>query len=186
MTWYFVTLYHSSFIFNSLFIIFSVLMDILTGASSCLLGFFWEVINYANAPMPISHIQAHTKVLLACWTCSLWSCFAEMINPTYRTRTLPILNMFFYFYFLFIYSTLPFSLTVCFSKNRLSSAMNPVYSPVQPGTPYGNPKNMAFPGTIPHYRWEKSISFIFPVKNLQMIGDNFLRMKSSIREGVFW
>ncbi|CAG00912.1 unnamed protein product, partial [Tetraodon nigroviridis] len=27
-----------------------------------------------------------------------------------------------------------------------SSAMNPVYSPVQPGTPYGNPKNMAFPG----------------------------------------
>lgn len=36
----------------------------------------------------------------------------------------------------------------CFflSKNRLSSAMNPVYSPVQPGTPYGNPKNMAFTG----------------------------------------
>ncbi|CAG6004458.1 unnamed protein product [Menidia menidia] len=32
------------------------------------------------------------------------------------------------------------------SKNRLSSAMNPVYSPVQPGTPYGNPKNMAFTG----------------------------------------
>ncbi|XP_034025300.1 protein FAM168A isoform X3 [Thalassophryne amazonica] len=24
--------------------------------------------------------------------------------------------------------------------------MNPVYSPVQPGTPYGNPKNMAFTG----------------------------------------
>lgn len=24
--------------------------------------------------------------------------------------------------------------------------MNPVYSPVQPGTPYGNPKNMAFAG----------------------------------------
>ncbi|RXM98026.1 Protein FAM168A [Acipenser ruthenus] len=24
--------------------------------------------------------------------------------------------------------------------------MNPVYSPVQPGTPYGNPKNMAYPG----------------------------------------
>lgn len=39
------------------------------------------------------------------------------------------------------------SLTVCCSKNRLSSAMNPVYSPVQPGAPYGNPKNMAFPGT---------------------------------------
>ncbi|KAM8905430.1 protein FAM168A isoform 2-T3 [Spinachia spinachia] len=32
------------------------------------------------------------------------------------------------------------------SKNRLASAMNPVYSPVQPGTPYGNPKNMAFTG----------------------------------------
>ncbi|KAL3057254.1 protein FAM168A isoform X3 [Trematomus bernacchii] len=32
------------------------------------------------------------------------------------------------------------------SKNRLASAMNPVYSPVQPGTPYGNPKNMAFAG----------------------------------------
>uniref|UniRef100_A0A8C6U009 Uncharacterized protein n=1 Tax=Neogobius melanostomus TaxID=47308 RepID=A0A8C6U009_9GOBI len=31
------------------------------------------------------------------------------------------------------------------SKNRLSSAMNPVYSPVQP-SPYGNPKNMAFTG----------------------------------------
>uniref|UniRef100_A0A8C2K8S0 Family with sequence similarity 168 member A n=3 Tax=Cyprinus carpio TaxID=7962 RepID=A0A8C2K8S0_CYPCA len=32
------------------------------------------------------------------------------------------------------------------SKNRLSSTMNPVYSPVQPGTPYGNPKNMAYTG----------------------------------------
>uniref|UniRef100_A0A9J8ACQ2 Family with sequence similarity 168 member A n=1 Tax=Cyprinus carpio carpio TaxID=630221 RepID=A0A9J8ACQ2_CYPCA len=32
------------------------------------------------------------------------------------------------------------------SKNRLSSTMNPVYSPVQPGTPYGNPKNMAYAG----------------------------------------
>ncbi|XP_041088944.1 protein FAM168A isoform X5 [Polyodon spathula] len=32
------------------------------------------------------------------------------------------------------------------SKSRLSSTMNPVYSPVQPGTPYGNPKNMAYPG----------------------------------------
>ncbi|XP_031429566.1 protein FAM168A isoform X3 [Clupea harengus] len=32
------------------------------------------------------------------------------------------------------------------SKNRLSSNMNPVYSPVQPGTPYGNPKNMAYAG----------------------------------------
>ncbi|XP_058884315.1 protein FAM168A-like isoform X8 [Acipenser ruthenus] len=31
------------------------------------------------------------------------------------------------------------------SKSRLSSTMNPVYSPVQPGTPYGNPKNMAYP-----------------------------------------
>ncbi|KAA8594205.1 hypothetical protein FQN60_005039, partial [Etheostoma spectabile] len=41
------------------------------------------------------------------------------------------------------------------SKNRLASAMNPVYSPVQPGTPYGNPKNMAFTGgytaTAPTY-----------------------------------
>ncbi|XP_075775678.1 protein FAM168A isoform X4 [Pelodiscus sinensis] len=27
-----------------------------------------------------------------------------------------------------------------------SSAMNPVYSPVQPGAPYGNPKNMAYTG----------------------------------------
>uniref|UniRef100_A0AAZ3SCZ4 Protein FAM168A n=1 Tax=Oncorhynchus tshawytscha TaxID=74940 RepID=A0AAZ3SCZ4_ONCTS len=32
------------------------------------------------------------------------------------------------------------------SKNRLSSSMNPVYSPVQPGAPYGNPKNMAYTG----------------------------------------
>ncbi|XP_048836626.1 protein FAM168A isoform X4 [Brienomyrus brachyistius] len=32
------------------------------------------------------------------------------------------------------------------SKSRLSSAMNPVYSPVQPGTPYGNPKNVAYTG----------------------------------------
>ncbi|KAI1903192.1 hypothetical protein AGOR_G00024680 [Albula goreensis] len=32
------------------------------------------------------------------------------------------------------------------SKGRLSSTMNPVYSPVQPGTPYGNPKNMAYTG----------------------------------------
>ncbi|KAM6945959.1 protein FAM168A isoform 2-T2 [Aplochiton taeniatus] len=31
------------------------------------------------------------------------------------------------------------------SKNRLAG-MNPVYSPVQPGTPYGNPKNMAYAG----------------------------------------
>ncbi|XP_010861956.2 protein FAM168A isoform X1 [Esox lucius] len=30
------------------------------------------------------------------------------------------------------------------SKARLSSTMNPVYSPVQPGAPYGNPKNMAY------------------------------------------
>ncbi|MFT7803119.1 protein FAM168A-like isoform X1 [Arapaima gigas] len=39
------------------------------------------------------------------------------------------------------------------SKSRLSSTMNPVYSPVQPVTaPYGNPKNMAYtgyPGTYP-------------------------------------
>ncbi|VTJ68345.1 Hypothetical predicted protein, partial [Marmota monax] len=27
-----------------------------------------------------------------------------------------------------------------------SSTMNPVYSPVQPGAPYGNPKNMAYTG----------------------------------------
>ncbi|KAK0142668.1 Myelin-associated neurite-outgrowth inhibitor [Merluccius polli] len=32
------------------------------------------------------------------------------------------------------------------SKNRLAAGMNPVYSPVQPGAPYGNPKNMAFAG----------------------------------------
>ncbi|KAL7878309.1 hypothetical protein AOLI_G00092830 [Acnodon oligacanthus] len=32
------------------------------------------------------------------------------------------------------------------SKSRLSSTMNPVYSPVQPGTPYGNPKNMTYTG----------------------------------------
>ncbi|KAL0994641.1 hypothetical protein UPYG_G00125250 [Umbra pygmaea] len=32
------------------------------------------------------------------------------------------------------------------SKARLSSKMNPVYSPVQPGTPYGNPKNIAYAG----------------------------------------
>ncbi|XP_027003462.1 protein FAM168A isoform X2 [Tachysurus fulvidraco] len=31
------------------------------------------------------------------------------------------------------------------SKSRVSS-MNPVYSPVQPGTPYGNPKTMAYTG----------------------------------------
>lgn len=38
------------------------------------------------------------------------------------------------------------------SKNRLSSSMNPVYSPVQPGAPYGNPKNMAYTGeTRIHY-----------------------------------
>lgn len=38
------------------------------------------------------------------------------------------------------------SISLFLSKNRLASAMNPVYSPVQPGTPYGNPKNMAFTG----------------------------------------
>ncbi|KAG9263077.1 protein FAM168A isoform X1 [Astyanax mexicanus] len=32
------------------------------------------------------------------------------------------------------------------SKGRVSSSMNPVYSPVQPGTAYANPKNMAYPG----------------------------------------
>ncbi|XP_062309929.1 protein FAM168A-like isoform X2 [Osmerus eperlanus] len=32
------------------------------------------------------------------------------------------------------------------SKGRLSSSMNPVYSPVQPGAPYGTPKNLAYAG----------------------------------------
>ncbi|XP_030648184.1 protein FAM168A-like isoform X2 [Chanos chanos] len=32
------------------------------------------------------------------------------------------------------------------SKVRLTSAMNPVFSSVQPGTPYGNPKNMTYTG----------------------------------------
>ncbi|XP_039910664.1 protein FAM168A isoform X3 [Hirundo rustica] len=31
-------------------------------------------------------------------------------------------------------------------KSSRSSTMNPVYSPVQPGAPYGNPKNMAYTG----------------------------------------
>ncbi|KAF5915344.1 hypothetical protein HPG69_012096 [Diceros bicornis minor] len=31
-------------------------------------------------------------------------------------------------------------------KDPQSSTMNPVYSPVQPGAPYGNPKNMAYTG----------------------------------------
>lgn len=34
--------------------------------------------------------------------------------------------------------------------------MNPVYSPVQPGTPYGNPKNMAFTGKT-HIKLPKMI-----------------------------
>uniref|UniRef100_A0A8B9H181 Family with sequence similarity 168 member A n=1 Tax=Astyanax mexicanus TaxID=7994 RepID=A0A8B9H181_ASTMX len=34
------------------------------------------------------------------------------------------------------------------SKGRVSSSMNPVYSPVQPGTAYANPKNMAYPGEL--------------------------------------
>ncbi|XP_066555440.1 protein FAM168A isoform X3 [Amia ocellicauda] len=34
------------------------------------------------------------------------------------------------------------------SKSRLSSTMNPVYSPVQPGAPYGNPKNMAYTAPV--------------------------------------
>lgn len=37
------------------------------------------------------------------------------------------------------------------SKNRLSSSMNPIYSPVQPGAPYGNPKNMAYTGETHTY-----------------------------------
>uniref|UniRef100_A0A5F9C5U8 Family with sequence similarity 168 member B n=1 Tax=Oryctolagus cuniculus TaxID=9986 RepID=A0A5F9C5U8_RABIT len=32
------------------------------------------------------------------------------------------------------------------SPDPQSSTMNPVYSPVQPGAPYGNPKNMAYTG----------------------------------------
>ncbi|XP_054044886.1 protein FAM168A isoform X2 [Rissa tridactyla] len=32
------------------------------------------------------------------------------------------------------------------SLSSRSSTMNPVYSPVQPGAPYGNPKNMAYTG----------------------------------------
>lgn len=93
----------------------------------------------------------------------------------------------FLFCFIFHLSVPLFSLTVCFSKNRLSSAMNPVYSPVQPGTPYGNPKNMAFAGTdAPSTQMRKSIHFLFPVKHLQMIGVIILRMKSSNRGGVFW
>lgn len=31
-------------------------------------------------------------------------------------------------------------------QDTQSSAMNPVYSPVQPGAPYGNAKNMAYTG----------------------------------------
>nr|XP_005308578.1 protein FAM168A isoform X2 [Chrysemys picta bellii] len=31
-------------------------------------------------------------------------------------------------------------------QSSQSSTMNPVYSPVQPGAPYGNPKNMAYTG----------------------------------------
>ncbi|XP_013992572.2 protein FAM168A isoform X3 [Salmo salar] len=38
------------------------------------------------------------------------------------------------------------SLWISMCKGRLSSNMNPVYSPVQPGTPYGNPKNIAYAG----------------------------------------
>ncbi|XP_011900304.1 PREDICTED: protein FAM168A isoform X5 [Cercocebus atys] len=35
-----------------------------------------------------------------------------------------------------------------------SSTMNPVYSPVQPGAPYGNPKNMAYTGLcLPRRSW---------------------------------
>ncbi|KAJ7419384.1 hypothetical protein WISP_54292 [Willisornis vidua] len=34
-------------------------------------------------------------------------------------------------------------------QNSWSSTMNPVYSPVQPGAPYGNPKNMAYTGINP-------------------------------------
>lgn len=63
----------------------------------------------------------------------------------------PIYMAYVSFPFIFLLSshTPPLSATLYFSlsKNRLSSAMNPVYSPVQPGTPYGNPKNMAFTGT---------------------------------------
>ncbi|XP_038242378.2 protein FAM168A isoform X1 [Dermochelys coriacea] len=38
--------------------------------------------------------------------------------------------------------------TVSFARpqSSQSSTMNPVYSPVQPGAPYGNPKNMAYTG----------------------------------------
>ncbi|XP_071378254.1 protein FAM168A-like isoform X1 [Centroberyx affinis] len=32
------------------------------------------------------------------------------------------------------------------SKGRVSSIMNPVYSPVQPAAPYGNPKNITYTG----------------------------------------
>lgn len=57
----------------------------------------------------------------------------------------------FHFFFCLLLSPLPSPTHLSFfslflSKNRLASAMNPVYSPVQPGTPYGNPKNMAFTG----------------------------------------
>ena len=47
---------------------------------------------------------------------------------------------------IFLLSPLCDTFLFSLSKNRLASAMNPVYSPVQPGTPYGNPKNMAFAG----------------------------------------
>uniref|UniRef100_A0A8C4RK51 Family with sequence similarity 168 member A n=1 Tax=Erpetoichthys calabaricus TaxID=27687 RepID=A0A8C4RK51_ERPCA len=46
----------------------------------------------------------------------------------------------------FSYLYQPESCQTLKSRNTLSSIMNPVYSPVQPGTPYGNPKNMAYTG----------------------------------------
>ncbi|KAM6447677.1 protein FAM168A isoform 3-T3 [Liasis olivaceus] len=42
-------------------------------------------------------------------------------------------------------SVLPHSLFLC-DRVFTSSTMNPVYSPVQPGAPYGNPKNVAYTG----------------------------------------
>ncbi|CAB1352304.1 unnamed protein product, partial [Coregonus sp. 'balchen'] len=41
-------------------------------------------------------------------------------------------------------------------KGRLSSNMNPVYSPVQPGTPYGNPKNIAYAVLLVKQGWPQA------------------------------
>lgn len=60
--------------------------------------------------------------------------------------------------------------------------MNPVYSPVQPGTPYGNPKNMAFAGktNMQINQWSSNFFISSIPKLTQIIDPHFIKSCLSV------